>query len=68
MLQSYTVASYFCRKKHKYGGIAIYSATNITQIKPLNWVTGKSIEKTFEVTGIELKCNKGKFIIIAIYM
>jgi exonuclease III len=59
-LEGYTAASHFCMKKHKGGGMAIYSSRNITQYKPLQWITEKSIEKTFEVTGIELTCEKKK--------
>jgi hypothetical protein len=33
----------------------------------LKWVTKKSIEKTIEVIGIELTCEKKKIIIIALY-
>jgi exonuclease III len=33
----------------------------------LKWVTKKSIEKTIEVTGMELTCKKKKIIIIALY-
>jgi hypothetical protein len=39
----------------------------MVQIKPLNWVTGKSIGKIFEVTVIELMSDKKKLIIIALY-
>jgi hypothetical protein len=53
-LEGYTVASHFCRIEYKGGGIAIYSSWNITQHKPLKWVTKKSIEKTIEVTGIHV--------------
>jgi thymidylate synthase len=44
-LEGYTLASYFCRKEHKGGGVAIYSSKTKLQQKPLNWVTEKSIEK-----------------------
>ena len=67
ILEGYTLVSYFCRKKHKGGGIAIYSTSNMVQCKHLNWVTGKSIEKTLEVTGMEIKCDKIKLIILALY-
>jgi hypothetical protein len=40
--------------------MAIYSSRNILQHKPLKWVTEKSTEKTFEVTGIELTREKKK--------
>jgi hypothetical protein len=63
-LEGYTVATHFCRKEHKGVGIAIYSSWNITHHKPLKWVTQKSIEKTIEVTGIELICEKKKIIIL----
>jgi hypothetical protein len=33
----------------------------------LKWVTKKSTEKTIEVTGIELTCEKKKIIITALY-
>jgi hypothetical protein len=54
ILGGYTVASHFCRKEHKGGGIAIYSNKNILQYKALKWITEKSIKKLLEVTGIEL--------------
>jgi hypothetical protein len=63
-LERYTVVTHFCRKEHKGRGIAIYSSWNLTHHKPLKWVTKKSIEKTIEVTGIELICEKKKIIII----
>jgi exonuclease III len=66
-LEGYTVVSHFCRKEHKGGGIAIYSSKNILQYKTLKWITEKSIEKIFEVAGIELIGEKGKIIIIALY-
>jgi hypothetical protein len=66
-LGGYTVTSHFCRKEPKGGGTAIYRSRNILQHKPLKWVTEKCIEKTFEVTGIELACEKKKIIHIALY-
>jgi exonuclease III len=41
-LEGYTVASHFCRKEYEGAG---YSSWNITQHKPLKWVTKKSVEK-----------------------
>jgi exonuclease III len=32
MLEGYTVVSHFCRKKHKGGGIAIYSTSNVVPV------------------------------------
>jgi hypothetical protein len=66
-LEGYTVASHFCRKEHKREGIAIYISRNILQQKLLKWATKKVIEKTFEVTGIELTFKNKKIIIIALY-
>jgi hypothetical protein len=43
-LEGYTVASYFCKKEHKGGGIAIYISKNILHYKTVKWITGKSIE------------------------
>ncbi|PNF31582.1 hypothetical protein B7P43_G00791 [Cryptotermes secundus] len=67
ILGGYTLVSYFCRNEYKGGGIAIYSTSNMVQCKHLNWVTGKSIEKTLEVTGMEIMCDKIKLIILALY-
>jgi exonuclease III len=41
-LEGYTLASYFCRKEHKGGGVAIYSSKTKLQLKPLKWVTEKN--------------------------
>jgi exonuclease III len=40
-LEGYTAVTHFCREEYKGGGIAIYSSWNITQHKPLKWVTKK---------------------------
>jgi exonuclease III len=66
-IEGYTVATQFCRKEHKGGGMAIYSSRNVTQHKPLKWVTKKSRENTIGVTGIELTCKKKKVIISALH-
>jgi exonuclease III len=66
-LEGYTLVSYFCREKYKGGGTAIYSTRNMVGCKSLNWITTKSIEKTIEVTGIEIKCDNNKLIILALY-
>jgi exonuclease III len=44
-LEGYTLASHFCRKEHKGGGVAIYSSKTKLQQKPLNWVTEKASKK-----------------------
>jgi hypothetical protein len=51
-LEGYTVASHFCRREYKGGGIAIYSSWNVTQHKPLKWVTKKSIEKPLRLLAL----------------
>jgi hypothetical protein len=56
------------RKPPPGGAIPIYSSRNVTQHKPLKWVTKKKYrKKNIEVTGIELTCEKKKIIIIALY-
>jgi hypothetical protein len=50
-LEEYTVATHFCRKEYKWGGRDSYF-WNITQHKPLKWVTNKGIEKAIGVTGM----------------
>jgi hypothetical protein len=44
-LEGFNVATHFCRKQYKGGGIAICSSWNITQHKPLKWVKKKYRKK-----------------------
>jgi hypothetical protein len=44
-IEGYTVPTHFCRKEHKVGRMGIYSSRNVTQHKPLKWVTKEKYRK-----------------------
>jgi hypothetical protein len=53
-IEGYRVVSYYCRKKYKGGGTALYVSNNMAQVRTLDWITANSIEKTVEVIGVDI--------------
>jgi hypothetical protein len=53
-IEGYFVVSYYCRKKYKGGGTALYVSNNMTQVRAVDWITANNIEKTVKVIGIDI--------------
>jgi exonuclease III len=65
-IEGYYIIGHYYRNKYKGGGIALYISNKIVQVRALDWITTKSIERSIEIVGIELMEEKN-IIIIATY-
>ena len=63
-IDNHELVSYFRRDQHNHGGSCIYVRKNIS-IKNINCIQNVSVEKDFEVSGIELVDYD--YIIVCIY-
>lgn len=66
-LQNYKLADYFCREKHKGGGVAIFAKPGINCTKLTNLTPQINVEKNFESVGIKTQSSIGNFTIFGIY-
>lgn len=67
-IAGYKRVSIFCRSAYKNGGVVIFCKDRTqVKIRELTYVVDSSIEKTIELTGVELKFNKNIVKILAIY-
>jgi len=63
-IETYNLGNIFCRKNHKFGGVAIFVKNTITYEKvPLNVCS----EKDFEVTAIQFRSENEKIILVGLY-
>lgn len=67
-IAGYKKISIFCRSSHKNGGVVIFCKINKQfKIRELTYITDSSIEKSIEITGVEIKFSKYIIKLLAIY-
>lgn len=67
-IRGYLKTTAYCRTIHEKGGVIIFHKSTLsTYIKEINKINTKSVEKSFEVSGIEIKFDNKKINILTIY-
>jgi hypothetical protein len=56
-----TLSLIICRNEYKGGGTALYISNKIVQVRALDWIAAKSIERFIDIVGIELLNEKNIF-------